>query len=347
MSIAVRPADLEAEADQIVKLLAAYVNPCYDRARFEWLYRRNPDGVAQAWVAVNTVTGALVGTAAAVPRWVHVHERLILARALSDFCVADAYRALGPALQLQRACLGGQPGEDVTFCYDFPGSGMLAVYKRLRIEPFGQMRRLVYPLRIDAQAEALPLPSVLRQGIRVGGNALLGLRARRRRGNRHFTFSLLPDRCGAEFSALGARHGAEHGVSVRRSADYLNWRFLDNPFRRHEILTARGRSGELLAYAVLAPDANYPAIVDLFGPLEPGPVTAVASAALTLARSRRAMALTLTILESHPWVPALLAEGYRLREAHPVIFHASRIDAAELVPLAPSRCLLTQGDRDS
>ena len=51
MSITVRPADLEAEADQIVKLLAAYVNPCYDRARFEWLYRRNPDGVAQAWLA--------------------------------------------------------------------------------------------------------------------------------------------------------------------------------------------------------------------------------------------------------------------------------------------------------
>ena len=183
MSIAVRPADLEAEADQIVKLLAAYVNPRYDRARFDWLYRRNPDGVAQAWLAVNTVTGELVGTAAAVPRWMHVGQGHLLARVLSDFCVADAYRALGPALQLQRACLGAQADENIAWCYDFPGPGMMAVYKRLRIEPFAQMRRLVYPLRIDAQAEALPLPSLVRQGIRVGGNALLGLRARSRRRN--------------------------------------------------------------------------------------------------------------------------------------------------------------------
>ena len=346
MSTTVRPADLEAEADQIVKLLAAYVNPRYDRARFDWLYRRNPDGVAQAWLAFNAVTGELVGTAAAVPRWIHVDQEQVLARVLSDFCVADAYRALGPALQLQRACLGARAGEKISLCYDFPGPGMMAVYKRLRIEPFAQMRRLVYPLRIDAQAEALPLPSLVREGIRVGGNALLDLRARARRKNRRFTFSLLPGRCGAEFSALAARHGVEHGVSVRRSAEYLNWRFLDNPFQRHEILTARER-GELVAYAVLAPDAHYPAIVDLFGPLEPGAVTAVASAAVTLARGRHARALTVTVLESHPWVPALLAEGYRPRETHPVIFHAPRVGASDVLRLEPTRCLLTQGDRDS
>ena len=346
MSVVVRPADLETDAPGIVKLLAAHVNPRYDHARFQWLYRRNPDGIARAWLAHDGTTGQLVGTAAAIPRAVGVGGRTELGWVLSDFCVSDTHRALGPALQLQRACLASVDSGQVPFCYDFPGAAMTAVYARLRIRPFGQMRRFVYPLRADRRIEALRLPPPVRGVVRIAANTVLGLRVRRRRPARRLEFSLLSGDCGGEFSALSTQHTPEQGFAVRRSAEYLNWRFLANPFQHHEILTARD-DGRLVAYAVLSPDSESPSVVDLFGPLEGDVVGALVSAAVQLAHGRGARSLTVTVLDSHPWRADLIALGFRARDAYPVILYAPSPVASGAIAPAPARCLLTQGDRDS
>jgi hypothetical protein len=346
MSVAVRPADISADAGQIVKLLTAHVNPRYDHARFDWLYRHNPAGVAHAWLAHDTTSGEVVGTAAAIPRQVQLGDRHEVVWVLGDFCVADAYRALGPAVQLQRACIASVTSGEVPFCYDFPGAAMTAVYARLRIRPFAQMRRLAYPLRVDSHLGDLPLPPPIRRVFTAAGNAVLHLRARPGRGTSRLTCELLPGRCGTEFSELAARYSAQHGLCIQRSADYLNWRFLDNPFRQHQILTARDY-GELVAYAVLAPDADSLAIVDLFGPLERDAAIVLAMAAVGFADARRARVVTISLPDCHAWLRELVAQGFRLRETHPVMVYAPRDPYAQIIPPLSSRCLLTQGDRDS
>ena len=346
MSVVVRPADLDIDAGGMIKLLAAHINPRYDHARFEWLYRRNPDGLARAWVAHESATGELVGTASAIPRAVDFGKRGKLGWVLSDFCVSDSHRALGPALQLQRACLASIDSGETPFCYDFPGAAMTAVYARLRVPTFGQMRRFVYPLRADTQIGALRMPPPLREALKMAANAILGVRVRRSRGAGRFVFSLLSGGCGPEFSDLSAQYAHEHGFAVRRSAAYLNWRFLGNPFQRHEILTARD-SGRLLAYAVLALDAERPSIVDLFGPVESEVIGALLAAAVRQAHGRRSRSLSVTLLDSHPWQAALVAQGFHPRESFPVIFYAPYAAASGDVAPHAARCLLTQGDRDS
>jgi len=347
MSLAVRPADLRADAGQIVKLLTAHVNPRYDHLRFDWLYRQNPDGPARAWLSFDTETGEAVGTAAAIPRRIQLGNRDHLVWVLSDFCVAGGYRALGPALQLQRACLAPVASEEVPFCYDFPSAAMMAVYNRLRIPPFGYMQRLAYPLRVNHKVQALPLPSVLRRGLSATGNVLLNLRAQRRRPAGQLEFSLLSGRCGPEFSGLATLYGADHHFCIQRTADYLNWRFLDNPFQRYEILTALDH-GRLVAYAVLTPDHDHPAIVDLFGPVQPDGAAAVAIAAVALARERGAAALSVILLDSHPWLPALVERGFRPRDTRPVIVYTSRAQQSADHLLPPREpWLLTEGDRDA
>ena len=149
MIVKVRPGDIEGDRDTAIRLLRRHVNPAYDRKRFEWLYQAGPAGQGRLWMAEDASTGETVGMAGAFPRRMVTERGPITAWLLGDFCVAETHRALGPALQLQRACLDDLAADGVPFCYDFPSRTMEAIYRRLRIAPSLQFRRLVRPVRIS------------------------------------------------------------------------------------------------------------------------------------------------------------------------------------------------------
>src|SRR5262245_50888305 len=106
MAVTVRPASLDDDAAFMVTAVQRHLNPAADLDRYRWLYLANPDGEARAWVAEDGA-GRPVGMAAAFPRRMHMSGREGLGWILGDFCVDDEYRTLGPAVQLQRACMSG------------------------------------------------------------------------------------------------------------------------------------------------------------------------------------------------------------------------------------------------
>jgi hypothetical protein len=341
MTLTIRPADLARDASAIVRLLAAYVNPQYDAARFDWAYRLNPDGPGHAWVAVEGSTGEIVGVAGALPRRFQLGAEEQPAWVLADFCFAERFRALGPALRLQRTCLEAAAGAGIAFCYDFPGARMMPIYQRLQAKPLGHLRRLVRLLRIDDKLRALGVPSFLAAPLGAAGNLILaggvavGDRARR------LEIGLHSGACGEEFSMLD-RVSVEAGVArVRRSAAYLNWRFLANPFRSHEILTAR-RAGALAGYLVLARDGSAHAIVDV-SPSSRAVTAELVTAAVRLAHRRRAAAITASVIDFHPAAAVLAELSFRAREASPVIVCPSPGSAARLEHMS---WFFTEGDRD-
>jgi hypothetical protein len=343
VSLLLRPAALDRDAEPMIKLLAATVNPRYDRARLEWLYLHNPDGPAAAWVMVDPVTEEIAGTAAAVPRRMRVGDRIELAWILSDFCVAERYRTLGPALQLQRACLApvasGEPG----FCYDFPSAGMLAVYRRLGVSPSLDLRRYALPLRVDRRLAKLGLPGVVAAPTAAAGNAVLGRRFRRRSTGDLEIF--VEADFGPEFSDLDTRLGGEHAACVRRSVEYLDWRFLANPFQRHLIFTARRRR-ELVAYAIITSDVESPAIVDLFGSADGVDIRVLLARSLSLLRERGAVQVGMTLGERHPWVAILTSLGFQGRERQPLVVYGPKRAATTMAALGSPGWLVTSGDWD-
>jgi hypothetical protein len=155
MSLVIRPAHLESDQELLVDTLVCHLNPLYDSVRFNWLYKNNPHGPARVWIMSDTTNGAVVGMAGAFPRRVYIGRREATCWVLGDFCIHERYRILGPALQLQRACLADIHPETIAFSYDFPSASMLAVYKRLRIDPLGNMCRFAKLLRIDRKIEEL------------------------------------------------------------------------------------------------------------------------------------------------------------------------------------------------
>ena len=344
MATVVRPADLKSDRAAIVDAVLRFINPAADAERYDWLYTRNPHGRARVWVATDTGSDTIVGVASAFPRKVSVSGREQTAWVLGDFCVDPAHRALGPALQLQRAALTELATDGATLLYDFPSQGMLAVYARLRIETSTRMVRFAKPLRVDRQVREVVKGEWLARVTSRPLNVLLAASDAWRGSRSSLTVAAHENECGKEFSVLWEQNIPADRVCIERSADYLNWRYLSHPLRRHRVVAAR-HEGVLRAYAVVAMDSAHPAIVDVFGSDEPDVMAILIRRTVAMLRERGASTVSVPLVDTHPLVATVKRLGFRSREAIPVVLYEPRRRDGE--PAAAGRLFLMAGDRDS
>lgn len=346
MSITIRQADLALDKKLLIDTFFRYLTPLSDGRRFDWLYRHNPHGEARVWIATDTHKGAVVGIASAFPRRVCFDGSEELGWVLGDFCITDQYRSLGPALKLQRACLEDIDSGTVSFCIDFPSVNMMAVYKRLGINPLTQMLRLAKPLRIDRIIGKFLKASVITDTLNAASKFLLAISNRRPKNMGLLTIALHEGACGEEFSALAGDVSKQYGVCSHRSAQYLNWRYLSNPLQHYQLLTVR-QSNTLLAYAVITHTGQDLNLIDLFGVKDPEIISSLVYGVVTLARKRNAVTVSMSITKSHPWIPFFHQLGFREREESPVVVYIPRTLASKRNVLQSVNWFLMDGDRDS
>jgi GNAT superfamily N-acetyltransferase len=345
VTIVIREADLETDADSAIALFRANLNPAYDRGRFKWVYRDGPYGPGRLWVAVDDETGDLVGSAGAFPREFSMLGREANAWVLGDFCVEERYRSLGPALKLQRTCIEGISDGSGAFFYDFPNRRLLPVYTRLGLGSPRLMRRLVKVLRVDDRVERFLKPGSLARGLSVVANSILARRHLRSGRVGSVRFSLLNGRCDEDFSLLERKATADYGICLRRSPKYLNWRYLDNPFQRHHILVGR-RAGQLVAWAAVIDDARDGTIVDFLALPEPELIVETIKAAAEFLRDRACSTASISLLDTHIMVPQLRELGFGLRETSP-LFLVPTAGSVDTPVWRDADVFLTQGDNDS
>lgn len=342
-TIKIRPGDVTADRSAVIGLLSRYVNPAYDGRRFDWAYRDNPAGPGRLWLAMDGSSGDLVGTAGAVPRRMYVAGSHLVGWVLTDFCISDTHRSLGPALQLQRACLEELAADGVPVWYDFPGRSMEAVYRRLGLAPRTHLRRLVRPLRTYAKLRERLGSAILARPVSLAADLALAWATRVARARGSVVVASHPAPCGEEFTALARRESRQQGICVWRSAEHLNWRYCDNPFQPHDLVTAR-RAGQLVAYAAVTRDAEAPTVVDLFG--EPEPLRTLVGSTVARLHRRGALSVSTWLRESHPWAALLRDLGFRPREIAPVMVGTSS-GSSSTPALDEAGWLLTHGDRDT
>src|SRR5258706_11306454 len=116
MALAIAEIGLEENRQRILAALGSFLAAA-DEKRFEWLYIENPHGPARTWVAIDESKDSVVGIASAFPRRLLVKGQAVAGHVLGDFGVDPQYRTLGPAVQLQKACLAAFQGGPA---YDFP-----------------------------------------------------------------------------------------------------------------------------------------------------------------------------------------------------------------------------------
>jgi hypothetical protein len=345
VKLAIRPVDVHGEGPLLADLVQRYLNPEADGRRHDWLYRRNPSGRALAWLAIDDDTGRPVGMASAFPRRVCVSGSDETAWLLGDFCIRADSRSLGAALALQRACLSGIEATGARFCFDFPSGSMMAVYRRLGVAPWGEMTRLARPVRVGRHIRRVVKNEVMARGLAAAGDALLGLGRRRRRASGRVAVTLADGPCGDEFADLARRTRARAGAWVDRSPAYLNWRFVDHPVSRYERAEAR-RNGALVAYAVFRQSGDDGLLEDVFGADDAEAVTDLVEAVVAVLRARGVMAVSATMLTSHPWRGWLRRLGFVPRESKPMVVCVSRPRVADGLPREDGWFFM-DGDRDS
>jgi hypothetical protein len=223
-------------------LYLSIVHVGQDWYQFGWeiqLLEESPMGVPRTWVL--ECGDEIVGISSAFPRRLRVDGRILNAWVLGDFCVAKEHRSLGPAMALQRAVCESVDRGDVDLWYDFPSRTMSAIHGRMGLKPRGELVRLVYPLRVDRLVEKKVPAGLVASGLREVGNRVLASRDAVRRRDDAIEVDLWDRECEA-----GVEPGfdASGGVSLERTAAYLNWRYRRDPRGSVTILSARRDGGK-------------------------------------------------------------------------------------------------------
>jgi hypothetical protein len=344
VKLVVRSADCESDSAPLLKLLQEQLSPSTDQRRFDWLYKLCPFGEARVWVAMDPDSGKLAGAAAAFPRRIRIGDRIELGCVFGDFCVSPEHRSLGPAIQLQRKCLDSVMNGEFAAAYDLPSASMVAVYRRLGAAPGGQLVRMTKLLRSNARIATKIKPRLVADGLSVVVNAVLSLKRGSLQSRTGATLQKHTGRFGSEFTELALRIGSRLGNCVERSAEYLNWRYVDHPQQQYEVLTAH-RHGLLEGYLIFqirGTDAN---VVDWFG--DPADLRAdLVRGLIATLRSREAEAIHVPVLSSHSVSDELMALGFRPRESSPVVFVEPMLGHADSTQ-TNTAWLLLDGDRES
>lgn len=340
MPLAVRFANLSTDRSSLLGVLNDYLDMPISADRFDWLYLRGAFGKARALLLTDDAQDRLVGAAALFPRSFVQNGKTIHGCVLGDFCLAPAWRSLGPGLQLQRACLQELSNSSFEVAYDFPSTGMQAIYKRLGCTPQAEMVRLARPLRVDQKIQERVRFAPLGGALAAIGNKLLQGKDALAMKMADNAASVHAGEIGEEFTELANRLGARPELSVYRTASYLRWRFREHPYRKYGFITLR-RGEVLAAYLVYSTDANQLYIADIYGENEMASMAALINAIVEVGRKLKSETVSVSLLKGHPLVGLLKSLGFYEREVRQVLFCGPR------QPVLSEQWFLTDGDRES
>jgi len=330
----VREAKIREERSALVEVLVQELEGWADGRKFDWLYLDNPFGEARCWV-LEEETGDVVGVSAAFPRMLRHGAQDVRGWVLGDFCVAQKLRSLGPAVRLQRAAFEAVDRGEMNLWYDFPSRSMMAVYRRMGADRVGELARMVYLLKADRAIEERIESPMLARGLSAAGNTLLASRAALARRDTSVAVSA---RDGDFDASPSSGFDLDTGVSLNRTADYLNWRYRRDPRERPSILSETGAGDGSIVYRPGWDDVE---IVDVFGASDGNVLRELVLAVVDEARESGATSVSVRVSDGHPWMDVLGAAGFRKRESGPFVVYSR--DAAWS---DPAKWFLFAGDRE-
>lgn len=317
-----------------------------DEARFEWLYRRNPDGEAVVWMA-RAVDGAASGFVAALPRRMLVDGTVRTCWNGADASVVPSARRQGLAGRLRAATRAGVDEGRVDFFYAHPNERMAGAHRRAGNQALGRMVRVRKILGLGPYAAERLRSRALGRVVSTLIDPVLRWRDR------------APEQHNVEAACVGEQlfdgrydelfwREAEAGPRVVgvRDARYLNWRYAENPLYRTLRIEA-AQQGRLAGYLLYVMDGDSVQIKDVFPMHHPEVVGALAAALLRQGYSEGWRSIGFVALESNPLLPALQGVGFRRQRETSEMFTYCRGDRAWAGAIGDKGgWWLTVGDRD-
>ena len=231
------------------------------RALYDWLYRRNPSGMARCWIVSEKHSDRLIGSAAHLP-WP-------IARggdALWGFQVGDAAAAPG----FQRQGISELRGRAHTWDPDYakeirfawPNEKAIG-HKRKR----GHGSEIIGPLSDGVLSLKATARSPGRRWLRLltrAGSGLAGTPRRTGTGPRKLAVESVT-RFDSAFDEVTQRCMSWQGFWSPHDADFLNWRYLDHPTRSYSALAVL-EAEDVAGYCVIRFEGSSALLMEFAAP---------------------------------------------------------------------------------
>lgn len=345
------PGDRAAQA----RLFNACFKKRIDERGLAWRYDRSPHGPAASFVT-RQAGGEAVSGYACSPRLVLSHgdpSSLVAVGQTGDVMTHPDWRKRGLFSALDRAALAEARARGWPVVFGLPNRRSAHIFVELGWRAVGRVRTWTCLFRGGFEAREIRAREGRWRGWIAGFDVGRCRRARNRAASsarplevRHL------ERFPSEVTGLALRVAGRHALMVRRDADYLNWRFVDNVSRAHRIVGLFDGASVLRGYAVVQPawhahSCSY--LVDVLGEDE-GTEAAAVEAGLAALEAGGAAFAQATAIDGSWWSRRLAASGFLPPSAaHHLAVIVHVLDPGHplvRVALDPTSWYLTDGDRD-
>jgi hypothetical protein len=255
MGIVIREAVLPADRDILLDTLLRNRHDgenAIRQERFDWSLACNPYSQPRAWLAIDESSGKVIGSVSAFPRCVRINGEAIICWNGGDTSIDPGFRTLAPAIKLRRAVKDCVDHGEMRFLYSHPVDRMRAVLEKIGHAVIGRLARHGVILRLDRFINQWLGKNVLASAMATAANPLLRAWPGNFAAQNGAAVHLQSDnRFGDEYDELFNRVAKNYPVIAVRDAQFLSWRFSQNPMHREFRIFRLEAENRLRGYAVV------------------------------------------------------------------------------------------------
>lgn len=218
-----------------------------DAGYLKWQYEANPAGPAMIQLARDVDTNQLAGQYVVIPMRFKAFDKTVNGILSLNTLTRQIYTGQGIFTGLAKAVYQDSADQGSTFCYGFPNPNSYPGFtKKLGFTDLGCVPLLLRPLNTKALVTR-------RLGSLLGYLALpfqLIYQVKDRSDDRYEVYPLTAFNL-SEMNAFWAKVQDKYPIIGIRDADYIRWRYFENPYRDYQLFGVRRRnSTEMLGYIV-------------------------------------------------------------------------------------------------
>ncbi len=352
MGIIIREADLRADRKLLLETLLRnreHGDNELRQQRFAWSYYQNPFGQPRAWLAMDESSARTIGMVAAFPRKMFVQGKQVLGWNGGDTSIDTEFRTLGVAIKLRRAVQAPVDNGEMALLYSHPVDRMRVVLEKIGHQTIGTFARHGAILRLDPFVQKFVGRNAASRVLAGVANIFPPLQWSPRLISRQWRLRLQPEnRFGREFDELFARVAAQHAVITVRDAEFLHWRFVQNPLVRDFQIYRFEREEQLCGYAIIGIESNAARILDCLVEDEARMLRSMLVQLIRAMRTRRIPTLAVRAMSASAIVRQARQLGFWFQDRKDA---GVAVYAAKNSPLAQTaheekHWFMTQADRD-
>ncbi|NUO80110.1 hypothetical protein HUU05_08540 [candidate division KSB1 bacterium] len=352
MGIIIREADLIADRKLLLDILLRNRehgdNELRSR-RFEWSYYQNPFGRPRAWLALDESSSRTIGMVAAFPRKMLINGKPVQGWNGGDTSIDKEFRTLGVAIKLRRAVQAPVDNGEMALLYSHPVDRMRVVLEKIGHQTIGKFVRHGAILRTEPLVQKILGRNAASTAVAGVANILPPLQWSTRFLSKQWRLRLQSEKkFGCEFDDLFARVAPRHAVINVRDAEFLHWRFVQNPLVRDVQIYRFERESKLHGYAIVGIENNAARILDLLVDGQEPMLRNILVQLIRIVRAQRISTLAVRGMFSSPIVVAARRLGFWFqdhKDAGVAVYTAKHSPFVDIVH-AEKNWYMTQADRD-